>query len=188
MICLAGNLPALKVGRQKVVGYQTDWIDRALSRAATAAGREDCPFLAFLGEGVRHYLEKRCSLQLCPIETLFERMRAMLRKVGCPDIAAHLIPLAPPVTVSLIGPARRAARGQGCPFFKILNEEIRLLQESGAEFIRFCDIDESMRILRRSSPSPITRDGLKAEIIAFFEGRHHETSFPLRDLELTLEP
>lgn len=56
MICLAGNLPPLKVGRQKVVGYQTDWIEQALARAARAGGRQDCPFLKDISEGVLLYL------------------------------------------------------------------------------------------------------------------------------------
>ena len=89
MICLAGNLPPLKVGRQKVVGYETDWIEQALHRAALAGGHQDCPFLKDISRGVLHYLKKHASLQLFPIEVLYERMRGMLRKIGCREIANH---------------------------------------------------------------------------------------------------
>lgn len=188
MICLAGNLPALKVGHQEVVGYPTDWIERALVRAAEAGGREDCPFLGHVSDGVIHYLKHRCPLRLCPIETLYERMRGMLCKIGCPDIAAHLMPLAPPVTVSLVGPARRCERGEDLAFFELLREEIRLLHRSGAEVIRFCDLDESVRLL---FPRAEQRKKLKEDLIAFFAGRHEDptlSSLPRRDLHLTLEP
>jgi hypothetical protein len=181
MICLAGNLPALKIGRQKVVGYPTDWIEQALARAAHAGGLDDCPFLKELSEGVLHYLEQNCSLQLFPIELLYERMRGMLRKIGCPEIAKHLTPLAPPVTVSLIGPARKAGPGSKETFFGILNEEIRLLHRSGAETIHFCDVEESIRLLGGKA------EHLRGEIRTFLDVRRHRGSFPHRELHLTLE-
>ena len=96
MICLSGNLPALKIGHHHVVGYKTDWIEEALSRAAAASNRTDCPFIADIRDGILHYLEKRCSLRVFAIEDLYSRMRAMLRKIGCDDIAQHLSALAPP--------------------------------------------------------------------------------------------
>lgn len=182
MICHAGNLPALKVGRQKVVGYQTDWIERALARAAHAGGLHDCPFLKDLSEGVLHYLERNCSLQLFPIELLFERMRGMLRKIGCPEIADHLTPLAPPVTVSMIGPARQAGPGSTKTFFSILKEEISLLHRSGAEIIHFCDVEESIRLLGGEA------ERLRSEIRSFLDGRHNRTFAPPQELLLTLEP
>lgn len=188
MICLAGNLPALKVGPQEVVGYPTDWIERALARAAEAAGRGDCPFLDLISDGVIHYLEHHCPLRLCPLESLYERMGRMLRRIGCADIAEQLVPLAPPVTVSLVGPARRSGRKAPLTFFEILGEEIRLLHQSGAEVIRFCDLEESVSLLSRRAKR---RKKLKDDLIAFFEGRHETSSFfsfPRSDLHLTLEP
>ncbi|MGC6457797.1 MAG: hypothetical protein ACON4R_05445 [Akkermansiaceae bacterium] len=181
MICLAGNLPPLKVGRQKVVGYETDWIEQALHRAAHAGGHQDCPFLKDISRGVLHYLEKHSSLQLFPIETLYDRMRGMLRKIGCPEIADHLSPLAPPVTVSLVGPARQAGPGSLKTFFHILNEEILLLHHSGAELIHFRDVDESIRFLGGNA------DRLRCKIRAFFEDQDHRISVPHRRLQLTLE-
>jgi hypothetical protein len=181
MICLAGNLPPLKVGRQKVIGYETDWIDLALRRAAHAGGQHDCPFLEEISRGVLHYLEKHSSLQLFPIETLYERMRGMLRKIGCQEIADHLAPLAPPITVSLVGPARQAGQGSVKTFFQILNEELQLLHHSGAELVHFCDVEESIRLLG-GDPKHLRR-----KIRTFCEGQHG-VSVPHRQLQLTLEP
>jgi hypothetical protein len=188
MICFSKNRPALKVGPQTVVGYPTDWIEQALARAAKAGGRADCPFLSDLSEAVIHYLENRCPLALFPIEDLYRRMRLMLRRAGCPDLAAHLTLLAPPVTVSLIGPARRATRAGAPTFFKILDEEIRLLSQAGAEVIHFRDIDESVDLLRQPFRPRWDAEHLKREIRDFLEGHHREISFPHRDLHLTLEP
>ncbi|MGD1978206.1 MAG: hypothetical protein PVJ98_02335 [Akkermansiaceae bacterium] len=186
MICLAGNLPALKVGRQKVVGYHTDWIDQSLARAADAGGRKDCPFLKDISNGVVHYLQNQSSLKLLPIEALYERIRRMLLKLGFPEIAHHLSPLAPPVTVSLVGPAIEAGPGAKEVFFKILREEIQLLQQSGAESVRFRDFERSLLLL--AQPDLSTTDLLRHEIKAFLNGRHPRVSFPGRHLHLTLEP
>jgi hypothetical protein len=188
MICLAGNLPALQIGRQQVVGYKTDWIEESLNRAAAACGRTDCPFLNDIQNGILHFLEKRCSLKILPIGDLYERMRGMLRKIGCPEIADHLVPLAPPVAVSLIGPARKAGIGFELVFFQLLKDEIELLQDSGAESIRFCDIDESVKLLWSSDTTDELRRQLKTEITTFLESYHRQIPAPHRELHLTLDP
>lgn len=187
MICLAGNLPALKIGRQHVAGYETDWIEKSLNRAATACGKTDCPFLNDIKNGILRYLENRCSLKALSLEDLFERMRGMLRKIGCDEIAGHLIPLAPKVTVSLIGPARKAGHGGELDFFQLLEDEIELLKNSGAESIRFCDIDESVKLLRGSHAADEIRRQLKLEITLFLEGYHRQVPAPHRHLHLTVE-
>ena len=187
MICLSGNLPALKIGHHHVVGYETDWIEEALSRAASACNRTDCPFIADIRDGILHYLEKRCSLRVFAIEDLYSRMRAMLRKIGCDDIAQHLSPLAPPVTVSLIGPAGKAGRGSETDFFRSLGEEIKLLQEAGAESIRLCDIDESISLLRGPDASSASRAQLRIEITSFLESYQLRHTAPKLELDFTFD-
>ena len=187
MICLSGNLPALKIGHHHVVGYKTDWIEEALSRAAAASNRTDCPFIADIRDGILHYLEKRCSLRVFAIEDLYSRMRAMLRKIGCDDIAQHLSALAPPITVSLIGPARKAGRGSESDFFQSLGKEIRLLQNAGAESIRLCNIDESVTLLRGPDASVGSRAQLRIQITLFVESYQRRHSAPKLELDLTFD-
>lgn len=187
MICLSGNLPALKIGHHHVVGYKTDWIEEALSRAAAASNRTDCPFIPDIRDGILHYLEKRCSLRVFAIEDLYSRMRAMLRRIGCDDIAQHLCPLAPPITVSLIGPARKAGRGSESDFFRSLGEEIRLLQKSGAESICLCNIDESVTLLRGPDASVVSRAQLRIEITLFVESYQRRHPAPNLELDLTFD-
>ena len=186
MICLSGNLPALKIGHQHVIGYHTDWIQEALQRAAAACDLKDCPFLEDLSEGILYYLEKRCSLRVFAIEDLYARMRKMLRKIGYPEIAQHLSPLAPPVTVSLIGPALDAGPKNLGAFFKILLEEISLLQEDGAELINFCDINARIEILLGQC-SETSRARLKDEISAFLENYRQLHQQPKFEFSVTLD-
>ena len=106
MICLVGKLPVLKIGSHQVPVYGTEWIDRALARAAESANRADFPFIDDIRDGVLHYLEHKCPWRLLPIEDLFARMKRMLCRIGCEEIAKHLEPLAPPIKVSIARAAR----------------------------------------------------------------------------------
>jgi len=108
MICLVGKLPVLKIGRHQVPVYGTEWIDRALARAAESANRADFPFIDDIRDGVLHYLEHKCPWRLLPIEDLFARMKRMLCRIGCEEIAKNLEPLAPPIKVSIARAAREA--------------------------------------------------------------------------------
>ncbi len=190
MICLAGNFPALQVGNQQVAGYDASWIDEALARAAVASNRQDFPFIDEIRDGIIHYLENRCPLRVFALEDLFERMRSMLRKIGCHAIADHLTPLAPPVTVSLVGAAREAGNGYELGFFKLLSKEIDTLKLAGAEAIHFRDLEECVQLLTSGQRSRRKRqDGeqLRAEIQAFLKRLHKQAISAKGKLTLILD-
>jgi len=178
----------LQVGRHQVVGYDTAWIDEALSRAADRCNRHDFPFIDDIRDGVLHYLEHRCSLRVLPLGDLFLRMESMLQKIGCDAIATHLHPVAPPVTISLARFAREAGNGFELVFFCLLTEDLHDLADHGAELVRFKDIDESAMILR--GKKTITKDckKLAAEIRDFVRTFHTDHGTPDRHLFLTLDP
>ncbi len=186
MICLIGNLPVLQVGHHQVIGYGTEWIDEALIRAARASNRQDFPFIDDIREGVLHYLEHRCPLRVLPLEDLYDRMRAMLRRIGCDAIAGHLTELAPPVTVSLVRAAQEAGTGYELLFFPILVEEIDHLKASGAESIHFSDLEESVKILRNAKSMSKACLQLKSEIVAFLGQFQEESVAPERRFNLTV--
>ncbi|HBE96538.1 MAG TPA: hypothetical protein DDW68_05145 [Verrucomicrobiales bacterium] len=187
MICIVGNLPVLKVGHHHVVGYGTEWIDESLSRAAIASNRHDFPFIDDIRDGVMHYLEHRCPLRVLPLEDLYERMRVMLRKIGCDAIANNLVPLAPPITVSLVKSAREAGNGFELVFFCLLTEEINLLRECGAESIRFCEIKESASIMRGGKTTTKACQQLCSEIVAFLEGFKQDAQLKQRRITLSVD-
>ncbi|MDB4478384.1 hypothetical protein N9013_04140 [Akkermansiaceae bacterium] len=93
----------------------------------------------------------------------------------------------PPITVSLIGPARRAGRGSESDFFQSLGKEIRLLQDAGAESIRLCNIDESVTLLRGPDASVGSRAQLRIQITLFVESYQRRHSAPELELDLTFD-
>lgn len=183
MIALIGNRPTIQVGNHQVHDYDTVWLGHALQRAAAAADRDDFPFLEEIRQGVEEYLETKCSLSLLPLQTLYERMRKMLEKIGCHLIAEQLEPIAPPVTLSLTLAARRAGNGYELAFFECLRSELNELRREGAEEIRFTGLRESVLLLRKQDKWNAKCDQLLTEVRGFLWNQYrdiHAISRPLR--------
>ncbi len=187
MISFIGNRPALQIGSYQVLDYDTIWLEDALRRAAKAADREDFPLIPEIRNGVELYLENKCPLRLLQLEDLFERMRKMLRKIGCESIADQLQPLAPPVTISLVRAAEAAGNGFELAFFEGLRAELSSLREAGAEQIHFTGLRESTMILRGRSKWDRPCDTLLTEIEAFLAGCDCESPAFSRALRLSVE-
>lgn len=147
MISLIGTRPAIQVGRYQVIHYDTSWLGTALRRAASAAEREDFPFVDEIRLGIEQYLETKCPLRLLPLSDLYERMRHMLVRIGCESIADKLEPLAPPVTLSLVHFAKSAGNGFELAFFSHLRDELAHLREAGAEDVRFTGLRDAAQVL-----------------------------------------
>jgi len=170
VISLIGNRPALQIGRHQVLDYDISWLDEALQRAAHAADHEDFPFLDDIRNGVEQYLESKCPLRLLQLEELFERVKRMLIMIGCESIAAKLVPMAPPITVSLVEAAMEAGNGFELAFFETLRSELAELRAAGAGQIYFTGLRESSLILRGSEKWNKHCEKLQSEIEAFLDG------------------
>lgn len=187
MISFIGNRPALQIGSHQVLDYDTAWLDDALLRAATAADHADFPLLGEIRNGVELYLENKCPLRLLHLEDLFDKMRRMLVKMGCERIAEKLVPLAPPVTVSLVRAALSAGNGFELAFFETIRSEIGELREAGAEKIHFTGLRQSTLILRGRKNWNRQCETLHAEIRDFIAACDHESNATPRCLRLSVE-
>lgn len=174
LIAILGNRPALQVGHQQVIDYDTAWLDSALEQAARAANREDFPYLTDIRNGVVEYLESKCSLKLLKIEDLYDRVRRMLIMIGCDTIAEELEPVAPPVTVCLVAAAMEAGNGFELAFFEKLRTELSQLRDQGVQEIRFTGLRESSLILRGSETWNHHCDRLLGEIELFLKAWKQE--------------
>lgn len=187
MISLIGTRPAIQVGRHQVIHYDTSWLGTALRRAATAAERQDFPFVDEIRRGIEQYLENKCPLRLLPLTDLYERMRHMLVRIGCETIAEKLEPLAPPVTLSLPRLAKDAGNGFELAFFGALRDELADLRAAGAEEIRFTGLRECAQLLRGSEKWDSHCDQLLLEIRTFLGNMDREKHRFLRPMRLRLD-
>ena len=165
MICIVGNLPVLQVGRYQVTGYSTQWIRKAIEQAAARAHQEEFAFTEDVYEGVIHYLEHKCSLRLLKLEDLYKRLAHMLSKIGYGSIDNALVPIAPPITISLERAARDAGDGYELAFFKELQDELRLLKNTGADDVYFSHVEESIHILKQTETWDESCKELEADIL-----------------------
>lgn len=150
MICIAGNMPVIQVGDYQVTNYDTHWIHRAIQAAADRVQHSDFAFVDDIYEGIIYYLENQCSLRLLQLEDLYQRIRYMLKRIGCETVANALRIEAPPVTISLEKAAIDAGNGFELAFYQILQEEMRQLKKLGAKEVFFGHIQESILVLRQT--------------------------------------
>ena len=169
MICIAGNLPVLQIGRYQVTGYSTQWIRHAIDQAAHRASLDDFAFTDDIYEGVVHYLENKCPLRLLKIEDLYKRVSHMLSRIGYATIANALEPIAPPVTISLERAAREAGTGFELAFFKELQHELNDLKATGATDVYFSHIEECVHVLRQTESWDKHCEDLAADILYWLQ-------------------
>lgn len=187
MISFVGNRPAIQIGPYQVLDYDTVWLEDAILRAAKAADLEDFPLVAEIRNGVELYLENKCPLRLLHLEDLFERMRKMLIKIGCVQIAEKLEPLAPPFSVSLVSAARAAGNGFELAFFETLRVELAELRDAGAEKVHFTGLRECALILRGKTKWNKQCEALLAEIKGFLVSCDNDEPSRSNTLRLTVE-
>lgn len=186
MICLVGNRPVLQVGRHQVTGYDTEWLRQTIMRGATAAQREDFPFIDDLMEGIIHYLENKCSLRVLTIEELHSRVRRMLERIGCGAIAKSLPLISPPVTLSLMRAAREAGNGFELAFFNKIHSEIEELRIHGVEDLYFTGTRDCVKVLRGVERWTTPCEQLHSEILDFLKTHGHSTLPNQREIRLNL--
>ena len=187
MISFIGNRPALQIGSYQVLDYDTVWLDAALQRAATAANHEDFPLVKEIRNGVELYLENNCPLNLLQLEDLFEKVRKMLAKIGCEQIAEKLKPLAPPITISLVKTAKEAGCGFELGFFETMRSEIAELREAGAEEIHFTGLKASAQILKGQEEWDKNCDTMLDEIKTFLVCFDQDLPLCSEGIRLSLE-
>lgn len=188
MISFIGNKPALQIGPYQVVDYDLAWLDLAMKRALVAVEFEDFPFIDDIREGVSEYLETYCPLQLLPLEVLYDRVREMLRLIGCAHIAEHLETLAPPVKVSLVKMAREAGNGFELAFFASLRAELNELRLAKVEEIKIFGARDSAMILRGAAKWNKNCESLLHEINQFLETWKIELPNKVRPVLFDISP
>lgn len=149
------------------MNYDTAWLAVAIRRAASAAEREDFPFVDEIRRGIENYLETKCPLTLLSLPDLYERVRYLLVRIGCENIAEKLEAVAPPVPLSLVKIAKEAGNGFELAFFRLLKEEMAELQAVGAEEIRFTGLKEAAQTLCGAEAWDARCDAVLADIRNF---------------------
>ncbi len=150
MICFIDNKPILLIGRHQLVGYDTEWLRHALEKAAHKADFPEFPMLEYVLEAIEMYLETDCPLGSLSIESLYEKIRTMLNKAGCPSIANHLSLESPLLKISLKEIASEVGETYELGFFEALVQELKDFERLGVSNISFIHSREAVQLLTAS--------------------------------------
>ncbi len=162
-------MPVIQVGDYQVTNYDTFWIRRAIQGAADRAHHPEFAFVDDIYEAVVYYLENQCSLRLLHLEALFDRIRHMLKRIGCETIANALQIEAPPVTISLEKAATEAGNGFELAFYQILQKEMQSLKKLGAKEVFFGHLRESIMVLKQSQEWSDACEQLEKDIMLWLK-------------------
>jgi len=188
VICPIGKRPALLIGpHHQVIGYDTDWIRKAILRAAESAGRGDFPCIDDICIGIIHYLEHNCPLSLLPIEDLYIRIERMLRRIQCDAIADHLTVISPPITISLVSTMRELDFAFELGFFQQLQCELEELTSFGVEKIKITDVRDTVLMLYQRKRWTRKCDALATDILEFIDKYNSSHAENTRSTNLIVE-
>lgn len=167
MICIASHRPVLQVGPCQVVNYDLCWITEALTRAAELSGMSTDLFAPDIQQAIQHYLEKKCPLSVLPLESLYDRIRHMLTRIGMENVAENLPVVAPPLTLSLTRYVESSQEGLEMHFYENLRKELKELLAHGASELTFTDLYECSTLLAGKAEWDEQCEQLSREIEAF---------------------
>lgn len=171
MICLPQRHPLLRVGDLPLVQCNEDWLQQRIEQAAQAAGRGDFWLASEIARGVMEYLENSYKGTVISLPALLDRVRALLARLDCADVAEHLDGSPPPATVSLAQLADEAGDGYELHFFSRLRDRLQACAANGVREVHITGLRPCVRQLRRAAKWRKDCEALAREILAFIQ--HH---------------
>ena len=125
--------PALAIGPHLIPQYDDQWLRTALARSQMEHSYGTLDLTDKLVQGVFLYLEEQPPHVPLQVQQVYQRLRGVLRHLGQDLAAETLQPVAPPVGLSLLTLAKKAGAHYELLFFQMLERELILLIENGAE-------------------------------------------------------
>ncbi len=169
MICLPQRQPLLRVGDLPLAPCQEDWLQARIGQAAQAAGRGDFWLAGEIARGVMEYLERDYQGTVIALPALLDRVRALLARLDCADVAAHLDATPPPATVSLAELADEAGDGFELHFFSRLRDRLVACAAHGVREVHLTGLRPCVQHLRRAATWRKDCEALAHEILAFIK-------------------
>lgn len=167
MIALLDRLPLIQLSSGQVVSFDTEWLIRALRRAAARAGYAQWWLAEHVVQSVAEYLRSQEDATLLPVERLESAVRETLHGIGYSEVARHFEHGLPRVAVSLLSIAREAGAGYELAFFDILARRLHELVRQDVSNFELSDLEPCVKVLRGKKMWGRDCDILRCEIIAF---------------------
>lgn len=167
MICLPNQQPMLRIGDLPPAPCEEEWLQQRIEEAAHAAGRGEFWVAADIARGVMDYLADHYQGSAIALPSLLERIRNLLAKIDCADVAEHLDGTPPPTHLSLPQLAAEAGNGFELHFFADLGRRLAACAAHGVREVRVSGIKSCVRHLRGAAKWRKDCEALEHEILAF---------------------
>ena len=167
MISLPHRQPLLSVGNLPMEPCDEEWIRQRIEEAARASGRGEFWLAEDIARGIMEYLSRNYQGTVIPLPALLERMKALLAKLDCADVAAHLDTTPPPPVLRLADFAREAGNGFELHFFAGLRRHLEACAAHGAREVKVRDLRPCVRHLRGTGKWRKDCEALAREILDF---------------------
>ena len=146
MICFSSKLPVLQVGSHQLKNYETEWIFLAIEMALENSDTGNAFVAEHIYGGLLHYLQNECPWTLLKIENLYDKMEALLGKIGFSHLES-LPRLCPAIRISVL----KQLEQLDCPIEMVLlqtiQDELGKLAQYGAQEVILDDTVEAINIL-----------------------------------------
>jgi hypothetical protein len=172
MISLPNQQPLLSVGDLPLAPCEEEWLHLRIQDAALAAGRGDFWVARDIARGVMDYLERDYKGTVIALPALLDRVRALLHRLDCADVAAHLDASPPPLTLALPQLATDAGNGFELAFFSSLRHRLLAGQAHGIREVRLSGLRLCVQSLRGAAKWRKDCESLAREILDFI--RQHQ--------------
>lgn len=172
MISLPQRQPLLSIGDLPLSPCDGEWLQARIEEAAQAAGRGDFWLARDIACGIMLYLEKDFVGTVIALPNLLERVRMLLEKLDCADVAAHLDSSPPPMHFWLPQIAEEAGNGFELAFFSSLRARLEACTAHGVREVRLSGLRPCVQHLRGAAKWRKDCESLATEILYFIRQHH----------------
>jgi len=186
MIALADGMPLVQTEDSRVVAFQSDWIVRALAKAALKAGYQKWWLAGYVVETIAYYLATQYQGNSISVPRLTRLVEDVLQVIGYAEIARHLTLGQPGERLDLVDLVQEAGAGYELAFFNRLRDRLQSLIGAGTTDVDLVGLALCVKKLRARKSWSRGCAALQEEIVSFVRTqtlanpRAHEISVQLR--------
>jgi len=167
MIALADGMPLVQLEDLRVVAFQSDWIVRALAKAALKAGYQKWWLAEYVTETVAFYLASHYERNVISVPRLNRLVADVLQVIGYSEIASFLTLGVPGERLNLVDLVREAGSGYELAFFNRLRDRLQSLIGAGTTDVDLVGLAPCVKQLRARKSWSRGCDALQEEIVSF---------------------
>ncbi len=167
MVAFKEEFPYLRCDSGQLFEFNQQWLHKAITRAAAAAGYPSWWLTDHITESIAFYLRLRNDEPVVPFDQLSQTVRYVLKVVGYKEIVPYFSPTPPPISFSLLEVAEAAGAGYELAFFDGLEKRIHALVRTGTDSLQLFGLQACVKHLCGARMWTRACERLSEEVVCF---------------------